>query len=118
MERRLNLAVGSKNLTKSAMILADNLYFYKAKTLKDVYKSVYGYGFYYFSLSTKRYEKKKVFINSELNKLITIKMIRSFLPYNKNLHRRYQMHLYVLYMLKTYKSSRHVLGLPVRGQRT
>lgn len=118
MESQPKFINSSKNLTKSAMVLADNLYFYKANTLKDVYKAVYGYGFFYFSLSAKRYEKKKILMSSELNKLITIKMIRSFIPYNRSIYKRYQTHLYILYILKTYKSARHILGLPVRGQRT
>ena len=108
----------TQDMTSSAKFLANELLFFKCKTLKHAYNNIYGFGYFRYNFAVKRFEKKKISINTSLNKLIFIKLIRSFLPYNRDLYKRYCAHLYRLYMIKHYKAVRHVLGLPVRGQRT
>lgn len=99
--------------------VTDEEFFRKCRDSKDIKKSVYGFGLFHRSFFYKRFEKlKSVPVEGFLIKSAARKVFRSFIPYNRSLKLRSQIHLYRYYNIKTARALRGLLFLPMRGQRT
>ena len=120
LDKKRKVQYEPKELTLSSKRSLDRQLLARYRFLKNFYKNIYGFGFHRLSIFRSRFEKKKIqsVIDKPVHKLIILKLIRSFLPYNKDIRRRRQAFLCRQFILKTYRSFRHLAGLPVRGQRT
>lgn len=120
LDKKRKVRYEPKELTLTNKRSLDRQLLARFRFLKNFYKNIYGFGFHRLSIFRCRFEKKKIesVIDKPVHKLIVLKMIRSFLPYNKDIRRRRQSFLCRQFLLKTYRSFRHLAGLPVRGQRT
>lgn len=116
MEKSL---IKSKQLPQQKNITYDYIFSTKCKSIPQTCDIIYGFGRYKSNCFFKRIEcffKKTIIFKHE--QFTIIRLLRSFLPRGKDVKFRYNAHLYYLYFIKTYRALRHLLGLPVRGQRT
>jgi len=99
-----------------------NGYIFNKDTKFDQTKiKIFGWGKSIFKLMSERFEKQKnenivSHKDSEWRKFKSI--IFKLCPKNRNLLNRYNMNIFFLDFLNTYRGLRHSKGLPVRGQRT
>lgn len=101
------------------LFLTNKLFLSKYKTSTDAIKYIYGLGSFYIVYLKKRFEKvNKIYFSSKYNIILAIRILRTFLPLNKDLKFRLYAHLYFFFLIKNYRALRHLQGLPVRGQRT
>lgn len=116
MEKNL---VKLKPLIQHKNLAYDYIFSTKCKTISQTCDTIYGFGRYKSNFFFKRVEcffKKTIIVKHD--QLLMVRLLRSFLPRNKDIKFRYDAHLYYLFFIKTYRALRHLLGLPVRGQRT
>ncbi len=116
MERTI---IKSKPLIQQKNIIPDHIFSTRCKTIAQTREIIYGFGLYksFFFLKRSEYFFKTTF-SSKHEQSTMVRILRSFLPKGKDFKIRYHAQLYYLYFIKTYRALRHILGLPVRGQRT
>jgi hypothetical protein len=101
------------------LILEDKLFFDKYNSLTEVCRDIFGFSFFLKYYYLKRYEHfNTVLFNTKLAAYITIRIYHTFVPYDCNFFFHAQAALYSVFLLKNYRSFRHIRGLPTRGQRT
>lgn len=83
-------------------------------------KKIYGLNNLYKNILKKQMESTFLItpVSTELYIKLIIRYFRFYIPKNKDFRYRYYAHLYFIFFIRLYKSYRHLLNLPVRGQRT
>lgn len=109
-----------KDVLIPKFVLEDGYIMKSTADLNLFVKKTYGLNLYFKNYFYKRFEVLKTFnlVNNDVFEKILLKFFRFMIPQNKDFRYRYYAHLFFLYHLRKYKSYRHILCLPARGQRT
>jgi len=89
-------------------------------TMQRFKKTLMGFGDMHINFFSKKFEKHPGFFyeNFHKNYKFFIKIISLKFPSPIALHKKHTLNVYVLDLIQSYRGSRHIRGLPVRGQRT